>query len=752
MKAEAPDCRHLWLDSPSASFAKVERLDLPGGFRAVHGGHLSSVQVAYETWGELNAAADNAVLVVHLMTSDTHVTGEYMEQPRGWWEAIVGPGRAIDTDRHFVICPNIIGGCHGTTGPRFPAPDGRPYNERFPLLTPLDMMRVQQIFLRQLGIRRLRAVVGASMGGMVAWEWAIEGGEAVDLVAVIAAPLRTSAYQSALNWLQRRGVELDLGSDEEAARWGQMIARGVGMVSYRSPVGLEERFGREWFRRPGPLLADRGMFNVESWLRHHGRRNVQRFDPYTYILFSRAMDLHDTGEDRGGVIAALDCVRCRVLVVGISSDHLYPVPEVHLGADILNNLGKPVEYAEIRSPHGHDAFLLETSQLGSILAGAQGRPPKPLVPAMAREARHVRVAVIGAGKVAARFLRLLEERAEQILEERRLSIEVVGVADIDPARRFDPVFDRIGIDFDPARLVNRDDVDVVLEVTRGTGSLPIVEAALRRRLPVVTTNKRLVRQSGRELERLALEHGVRLAYPNAIAAGWPLLHAVERPLGYGNVAAVRAVLSAACNVVLERMEQAYSFRAALSYAQSLGITEPEPELDYSGWDTAQKLTMLMARAEGRRYLADDLAIVGITDIDPVIVRDAPRLGLRVKLTGLYDRTSEGVVAGVQPLAVPADGHLGGVRGDDNVIVMEGRDTGEMVYLGRGAGSLPVASAALNDLMGLFDPSLSWTGRYPRADVPVQAPRFSHFLSREAGVTAITDTPAAGAVPLLEPLR
>lgn len=740
--------RELWLDSPTVELGRVLHLDLPSGLSTRAGGLLPEVQIAFETWGELNAARDNAVLIVHSLAIDPHVSGEYLGQPTGWWEGLVGPERALDTREFFVICPNLLGGCHGSTGPLFPALDGQPYLERFPLLAPLDLMRAQQIFLKHLGIERLRMVLGPSMGGMVAWEWAIEAGEMIDQAVIVAAPLRTTPFQIGLNWLQRRGVELDIMGDENAARWGQMVARGVGMLSYRSPVGLEEKFGREWFKPPGPLLKDRGMFNVESWLRHAGKKSVKRFDPYTYILFSRAMDLHDVGEGRGGVIPALDRVACRTLVVGISSDQLYPPAEVHLGADILNHLGKPVEYAEIRSPHGHDAFLLEIPQLSQILRDALKRPPRGVPTPAQREAHLVRIGILGAGHVASLFLRQLEERRGQIQEEFGLRLEVAAVAEADPSKELDPVFQGVDLTYEPKQLVAREDLDVILEVTRGTGARGLLETALRRRRPVVTTNKVLIRQAGRELEQLALEHGTRLAYHNAIAAGWPLLYAVERPLGRGAVTSIQAVLSATCNVILERMEQGFSFSAALAHAARLGITEPDPELDTCGWDTAQKLTMLIARAEGQRLLAEEIPVRGIAGIDPFLVREAPRLNLRVKLAGIYIRGPEGPAAGVFPLAVPAEGHLGGVRGDNNVVVLDGGDAGEMVYIGRGTGNLPIASAALNDLVGLFHPAHSWTGRYPRAECPPSPPRFVHFLAREGDAAVITGEDLPGAIAVL----
>lgn len=744
--------RELWAESPTAALGRVLQLDLPEGFQAVHGGRLEAIQVSYECWGELNAARDNAVLVSHTLTSDCHASGDFRDEPLGWWEGLIGPGRALDTDHWFVVCPNLLGSCFGTTGPRFPAPDGRPYLERFPLLTPLDLMRVQRLFVRQLGIERLQMVIGPSLGGMIAWEWAIEGGDLARLVVVVAAPLRTTPLQIGLNWLQRRGVELDLTGNEPGAAWGQMVARGVGMLSYRSAVGLDERFGREWAKPPGATLGERGMFNVESWLRHHGRKMARRFDPYSYILLSRAMDLFDASEGRGSLVTALERVRCRTLVVGISSDQLYPAAEVHLGADILNHLGKRVEYAELRSPHGHDAFLLETGQLGAILLDAHTRRPRAVPSPAQQEVRTVRLGILGAGRVARLFLKLLAERESQLALDYGLRFEVRAVADLDPEKLRDPLFSGADTVTDPALVVARDDVDVIVEVTRGGDTHALLETALRRRRPVVTVNKALIERHGPALERLALARGVRLAYHNAVAAGWPLLYAVERPLVREQFHGIQSVLSATCNVVLERMEAGDPFGAALAQAAALELTEPDPRLDVSGWDTAQKLLILVTRTLGVRFGIEQLAVRGIADVDPVLVREAPRLGLRVKLVGLFQRSGDGPpAAAVLPAAVPAQGHLGGVRGADNVIVLFGEETGELVHLGRGGGQLPVASALLNDLIGLFHPSHSWTGRFPAAGFAPVAPEFSRWLVREGGVS-VGERATPGAIPLLDSLR
>ncbi len=746
------DHRDLWWSSPTVELGAVAYLDLPEPFTAAHGGLLSEIQVSYETWGELNATRDNVVLVVHPMTADCHVTGEFADQPLGWWEPLVGPGRAIDTETHFVVCPNLLGGCYGTTGPRFPAPDGAPFLDRFPLLTPRDMMLVQRMFLRELDIAHMEMVIGPSMGAMIAWEWAIEASDMVDTVVVIAAPLRTSPHQIGLNWLQRRGIELDITEDEVVARVGQMVARGVGMLSYRCPVGLEEKFGRDWFKPPGSTLRERGMFNVESWLRHHGRRISKRFDPFTYLLYSRAMDLHDVSAGRGDLVNALNRVTCRTLVVGISSDNLYPPSEVELGADILEHLGKQVRYAEIRSPNGHDAFLLDTDQIGVFIQEGREQPVGRVSPRERPALRSVGIGILGAGNVAASFVRLLDDRRSQVAEKSGLALELVGVAEIDRSKALDPIFDGVELTYDPSGLVGRRDVDVIVDLTRGSGTLELLKEAISRRKSIVTPNKALLRANGAELEWLAFHYGVRVAYHDSIAAGWPLIHSLERPLSQGRIDGMRAVLSSACNVMLELIEQGATFGEAFAEVVERELTEPDPVLDLSGWDTAQKFMLILTQATGRRYVGRQVETTGIDTVDPALVRAAPDLGLRVKLVALAMDMGDALKAVVRPMAVPQDGHLGMIRGENHIVVIWNVDGSETVFLGSGGGALPVATAVLNDVIGLFDTSQSWTGRFPAGEAALRSPPFKRSLVlSESRPTIVAGTPEGG-VPLLDVAR
>lgn len=360
--------RDVWWPSPGNDRAQV--VELPGEepFRCQYGGEIAEIQVSWEEWGSRNEGGDNTVLVIHPMTADCHVTGGFDGQAAGWWEDLIGPGRAIDTDRLHVVCPDLLGGCYGTTGPRHPAPDGEPWLGRFPLVTPRDIMRVQRRFLDALDVPRPALVIGPSMGGMIAWEWALEASAGAERVAVVAAPLETTPLQIAWNWLQRSAAEVDLdGEGGISGKAGRRIARGVGMLSYRSPAGLAEKFGRTWFKSPGSTLGEPGLFNIESWLRQHGNRIAKKYDPWTWRLFARTMDLHDVAEGRKDLEAALGSAAGETLVIGIRSDHLYPVADVRRGFDRLTAAGATATYAEIDSDHGHDAFLIDVDQIAAFL-------------------------------------------------------------------------------------------------------------------------------------------------------------------------------------------------------------------------------------------------------------------------------------------------------------------------------------------------------------------------------------------------
>ncbi|PYY65356.1 MULTISPECIES: homoserine O-acetyltransferase [unclassified Curtobacterium] len=347
------------------------------GEQWVRGGRLPSVRVAYETWGTLNAARDNAVLVLHALTGDSHVAGAPGPGHRtaGWWGDVVGPGRAIDTDRWFVIAPNMLGGCQGTTGPSSVSPTGAEWGSRFPFVTVRDQVEVQAQLADRLGIETFAAVVGGSMGGMHALEFAVSHPARVQRLAVLASTAQTTADQIAANSLQRAAIQMDpafAGGDYFEAEAGEgphrglSLARRMALMTYRASDELNSRFARSWQSDVSPL-GDDGRFSVESYLDFHGNKFTRRFDASSYVTLTYAMDSHDVGAGRGGVSAALGLVTARTLVVGISSDRLFPVEDQHrIAAGVPDALDGDTA-AVIESEFGHDGFLIEHEQVGAHL-------------------------------------------------------------------------------------------------------------------------------------------------------------------------------------------------------------------------------------------------------------------------------------------------------------------------------------------------------------------------------------------------
>lgn len=342
------------------------------------GGSLPSGRIAYETWGELDEDGGNAILVLHALTGDSHLIGASGpgHPTAGWWSGIIGPGSYIDTDRWFVVAPNMLGGCQGSTGPASLAPDGHEWGARFPYLTIRDQVAAQVAFSDAIGIGRWAAVIGGSMGGMQSLEWAIGYPDRLERVAIIAAPSISSADQIALNSVQIEAIQMDSrfadgeyyeAADGDGPYRGLSLARRMALLNYRSHTELNDRFQRSWQSSISPLGAA-GKFAVESYLDFHGNKFTRRFDANSYVLLVQAMNSHDIGRDRGGVAAALALVRARSLVLGIDSDRLFPVADqVSIASGVSANIdgGQAVV---IHSEFGHDGFLIEDDLVGPQLA------------------------------------------------------------------------------------------------------------------------------------------------------------------------------------------------------------------------------------------------------------------------------------------------------------------------------------------------------------------------------------------------
>jgi homoserine O-acetyltransferase/O-succinyltransferase len=387
----------------SVGTVETQYLDLPGPVPLDCGRQLHPVRVAYETYGTLSPRRDNVILVCHALSGDAHAAGVAKTPPAestrdgfgaadrdgtaakglGWWDGMIGPGKAFDTDRFYVVATNLLGGCRGTTGPSSTNPaTGRPYGADFPVITVADMVRTERAFLGELGIDRLAAVAGGSLGGMQALEWAIMYPDQVDAIVAIASTHALHPQGVAWNAIARDAIMRDpawQGGDYygtgAAPDAGMGVARMVGHITYLSAQALDEKFGRRLQASPGEAPPDDirytitgAEFQVESYLRHQAESFVKRFDANTYLYTSRALTYFDLARQHGGSLSrALAGVSARTLLIAFSSDWLYPPAASEEVAAALRALGKPVEIQVIDAPYGHDCFLLEEARQTPII-------------------------------------------------------------------------------------------------------------------------------------------------------------------------------------------------------------------------------------------------------------------------------------------------------------------------------------------------------------------------------------------------
>jgi homoserine O-acetyltransferase/O-succinyltransferase len=371
----------------AAILTHSETLTLPAPLLLDCGRSLHRVEIAYETYGTLDAARSNAIYIAHALTGDQHVASPHpITGKPGWWARMVGPGLPIDTDRFFVICANVLGSCMGSTGPASPAEDGAPWAMRFPVITIRDMVRAQIALLDALGIARLHAVVGGSMGGMQALSLAANFPERTSAALVIAATARHSAQNIAFHEVGRQAIMADpawrggayYGHDEKPDK-GLAVARMAAHITYLSQDGLTDKFGRNLQDRPDGSKGEKTFgfdadFQVESYLRYQGLAFTDRFDANSYLYITRAMDYFDLAEEHGGKLAhAFAGSSARFCLVSFDTDWLYPTAESRLIAHALNAAGLPVSFVELSAPFGHDSFLLDVPTLDRVIAGFLGQ-------------------------------------------------------------------------------------------------------------------------------------------------------------------------------------------------------------------------------------------------------------------------------------------------------------------------------------------------------------------------------------------
>lgn len=362
---------------------RIMALDLPkGGFALESGGVLPEVEVAYESYGELNESRDNVVFICHALTGDAHAAGYHSDDPRsrGWWDSMIGPGKGVDTNYYYVVCANILGGCKGTTGPSSINPaTGKPYGSKFPHITVRDIVDVNMLLLRQLGVERVAAVVGGSFGGMQAFEMALRYPEMVERCISIASAASLSAQALAFDAVARTAITADPKWHDgdyyeynEQPVDGLSLARKIGHITYLSSDIMNVKFGREKRKYVDAESEAAGFvsdFEVGRYLDYQGEKFVNRFDANSYLCITKALDEYDLAASHGdgSLDRAFEKLRSKVLIVALTSDWLFPPEQSHELANALVRGGREVSYSELSAPHGHDGFLVDVAHLSEII-------------------------------------------------------------------------------------------------------------------------------------------------------------------------------------------------------------------------------------------------------------------------------------------------------------------------------------------------------------------------------------------------
>ena len=641
------------------------------------GAILPSVRVHYRLEGAINSARDNVVLIVHALTGTVRATE--------WWRGVVEPGGAIDPTQHAVLTANLLGGCDGTTGPTVHQPDA------LPPITTRDQAMVLARLLDALDIDAPQLVCGGSLGGQVTLEFAASYPERTRAAVVLAAPAVQTAQGLAWNTIMRHAVALGGPVD------GLKLARQVGMLSYRTPQGLERRFGR--------ARNDDGQFLMNAWLDMHGDKLAARFDAASYVALIDAMDTHDVGRGRGGVAAALAPVGDRLVGVGVPDDLLYPATVVREWVEAAG-----ARYVDLPSVHGHDAFLLEASRVSEVLREALQRSAPAsnaaaaaptTVEAVSRARGPLRVAIAGCGHVGGSLVALIADNASTD----DVRIERVLVRDrVRPRPSLEHAIVRGHATTqtrttDSATLLDGD-IDVFVEAMGGTTlARTLIEHALRRGIRVVTANKALLAECGPALVALAAQHGTRLDFEGAVAGAVPIVRCVRSGAAGVGITAVHGILNGTSNFVLDQIAAGASLADAIRLAQERGYAEADPTRDLSGADAEDKLRVLAWLAFG----VDPAALVvrrqGIDDATAAWAAQVASEGDRVKLLASVARAADSheLVAQIRLVRVRSTDPWSSVEGPNNRIVIESASAGAIVFHGAGAGGLATAGAVLADL-------------------------------------------------------
>ncbi len=648
---------------------------------------LVNPEIAYHTYGTLNNDKSNVVWVTHALTANSDVYD--------WWAGLVGPTDFINETEHFIVCANVLGSHYGTTSPLSKNPEtGKSYYHTFPEFTIRDIVQLHIELANHLEIDDIHLLMGGSMGGHQALEWAIIEPERVKHLAVIAASAIHSPWGVAFNESQRWAIENDptwnLNKDTAGIE-GMKAARSLALLSYRNFKTYQKT------QQPSSenlIFPDR----ASSYQKYQGEKLAKRFNAYSYYYLSKAMDSQNVGRNRGGIEAALAAVKAKTLVVSLEDDVLFPISDqLRLVTGIPNAV-----HQFIPSFYGHDGFLIETKNITRALnvflnnKDASKRTSK-VVPVKRNQATYstekIQIGLIGLGTVGLAVYDQLLERSD--VEIRKAIVRRKGL---------DREIPQALISYDVAEVTESEDIKVIVEVIDDAdAAYEYAKAVLKKGKVLISANKKMLARHLKELKELELIYGGKLLYEASVGGAIPVMRVIKEHYKSESIQRIEGIINGSTNYILTKMaEIGIPFSEALKDAQVKGFAESDPTLDVDGYDAAYKAVLLTYNAMGIHVAPEDVERVGISNISIDDIWAAKVQNQRIKLVATIEREGDTVSVSVKPRCLNPSDDLYHVNNELNAITIEGQYSGGNTLKGKGAGGHPTAAAVVADINHALD--------------------------------------------------
>lgn len=628
------------------------------------GQHLPGFTLAYKTWGKLNKEKDNVIWVCHALTANADA--------EDWWPGMIGAEKLYDPAKYFIVCANILGSCYGSTGPLSINPEtGKPFYHSFPFLTVRDLVGSLDLLRKHLGIEHIHTLIGGSLGGQQAIEWAVSSPDLAKHLIVVASNAQSSPWGIAFRESQRLAIEADPTWKEnraDAAANGLKAARSIALLSYRNYI----TYGQTQKEDNDDKVND---FKATSYQQYQGDKLVKRFNAFSYYTISKIMDSHNVGRGRGGVRQALAGIKAKTLAVGITSDLLFPASESRFTAE---NVPGAV-YEEINSLYGHDGFLIEVPKLTIAIQNFYQKTMNT-----------PKIGLFGLGCVGQGFYELTHIQTPSVVPHKIVVKSALKNRKADAHR----------LSFDKEEVLKDDSINLVVEVIDNSkDAYEIVRDSLKAGKNVVSANKKMVVENLPELLKLQEKGNVSLLYEAGVCASIPILRTIDSYFSKEPISAIRGLCNGTSNYILSQVyNKGWDYAKALGEAQKLGFAEADPTLDVESYDALYKLVILTLHGFGILLKPEQVFNYGISNISPEDIEYAKEHHYKVRqVAQVYKTGANKVSLWVTPQFVSAADPLYHVENEYNGITIEAEHSGTQFFSGKGAGSYPTGAAVLSDV-------------------------------------------------------